>query len=703
MADVINFKCGACGKAFSVKPEYAGRKFACKDCGTRLCVPQAGQDGFHVDAQVEMDSGAEVMRKTTPSGRQVPADPTRVFKKHRETSGRVAAVPQPVAVSPESKSSKLPLVIIALLLLIGGGGVGAAFALGVFEPEEAKTERSAAANRPEGNEPEPEGPDDSVRTEIFKELETLGSDSQKLAGLFERAEKAGLRVIDLGTIGRKVVSAMMIDQGGALTDAQMIQFAGRLNEIDQPGEAIEVYKVIINRHRGSTNPPEEVAEAHRALGRHHIDFTPAITRASDLRDYGIHDDVGGLYDELIEMDARSDNGWVPPADKQRHEAIVARLDEADNEIEALKTEDPFVLEAALVRRRFAGEPLSRHGEWVDFVVEPFIVFVQKQNSRETTESVEQRIKPALERLAPFAAFFKETFIRPMGLERTMPAAVDPHERDGAPFEILLFRGFSHWQNYLNDYSAESLKAHEVSYFMEPGTGRASTVFREEGDTRPQSNTRDITQFRWLMAEQQLFCHHPRAPKTKSEHEGFDTLTAYVLSAYFRVATTREVVTPGIERATYQFFVDDGNPANRLMRFNRPMDIANARDPGLGGPAFTVADLVKASSLTEVERINRERLSSYDGWDEESLDKLLTSANTRAIFAIYLRGFYDFIWNYSGEGETPKYREKFREFLLKDMQGEVDKEDPSPVFAESFGLGEDWSEIEGDWLEYQTPG
>jgi hypothetical protein len=229
------------------------------------------------------------------------------------------------------------------------------------------------------------------------------------------------------------------------------------------------------------------------------------------------------------------------------------------------------------------------------------------------------------------------------------------------------------------------------------------VYRDEWETAQDSTTlTDMVRFRWMLAEQSFFCHHPSAPQTKKEAEDFDIFRTYLFRAHLIVAMTREEVTPGVEKDTYEYFVDDGDPARRLKLWNRPTAIAdNNNISAFGGPAFTVQDLVKTSSFDATEDIMRERLNGYDGWNEDALFGILTDRNRRIVFGAYLRGFFDFIWNWpSGESE-PKYRAKFLQFLKSDLNGDVDPADPSIAFAAAFGLGEDWSDIEQDWLAYQT--
>jgi hypothetical protein len=671
MSDVITFNCTGCGMPYRVAATYAGREFACKKCGVALTVPQP-------EPQVEMGSGTEVMRRTTPSGRQVSVDPTRVFKRERETSQRMAAVAPAVTASSSGKGLLIGGVIVGLLLV--GGVVAAMVLLTGTEPVENSGGKAVAVDTEEP-------PETSERDRLMDRLDE-GLDAAGLVALFNEAD-GKLEPLDHGVIGRRMVTGIASEGGGAIEDAELLALADRLTDIELGTEAARLYAVIISRHRGAPEPPEAYRQARAALGEAFVDFDAQLARAGDLVATGVAEGVEELRTELETISRRADEGWVSATDKTRVDRISADLDAAEARVQELRRTDPFAFKAAQARLAFHQEKASTIGTWVSIAREPFVVFVQLQ-ADEDAAAAEQRLDSALAAAGQFHAFFEEHFRTPLGLKRALPSSLPGPERDGAPIVIKLFRDASHWQVHLRGMGYRDADATVARTFTEPGTGHVSLVY----DTERES----LGAFIRALVDVTMYNHHPAAPTTLEDDVNFQAYSAYILRVGFHAA----VSMTSLDRREMQFrFMNDTRAPEALKAWRLPF----ARSPrggvrSLGGQALTLRELAGADGNDVLRQAVSERLGTFAGWTEEDLLAARVTRNLDAVVQMHMRGFFDFLFHWGPDGE-PKYRAKLLEFVRTDLAGEVDAESPLPAFEKAFGLDDaGWKQLEADFSAYQ---
>lgn len=687
MSDVISFDCTGCGLPYRVATSYAGREFNCKKCGTRLCVPQPGQPagvdmGGGAAPDVELDSGGEVMRRTT-SGRQVAAEPTRMFKNQRETSARLVAVGPNAS---DKKSGKGALIGIVLVLVLAGGGAAAAFALGLFDAQTTDGNQPVAAK----NNADTETPaEETERDEILKQLDVSGQTAAQFMELFKRAEAAKLENADLAQVGRRVVGAMIVETGAGYSDAELMAFADRMDKLNVPADAKGLYSLVVSRNRGKAEKSDEYTKARKLLGEVWLDFGEQITRAARLRDSGVIDGVRELHDELLDMESRADDGWVGVTDKVRFEEIVEKLNSAQDELNLIRVEDPFRMLVAKARMRFELEKASRIGNWLTIGQEPFVFFVQQRDG-ESESATRDRIKSALESASQFPEFFQETVIKPLKLKRSLPSDLSQEERDEAPFEVLLFRSSSYWTPYLKDHDI-TVDSSKISTVTEPATGRISMVYEEERDS--------LGKFLRMLIDSTLYSYHPNAPKTKAEDDAFVAYQSYWLDSGFASAlsyTSRSATT-----GEFSFFINDSRPKALMKRLLEPYKVADTgKIDSFGGPAFTAKQLVGLTKMEEASPILRANFESYDGWEPTYLELITNASNTASLLRSYMHGL--FLFTYFGSGDDHPYRDKLFKFIRMDLDGEVDRDNPLPAFEKAFGLDANgWKKFEKDFLAWQS--
>ncbi|MCA8912940.1 MAG: hypothetical protein KDB82_14670 [Planctomycetes bacterium] len=685
MSDAITFDCTGCGMPYKVAASYAGREFNCKKCGTRLCVPQPGQQvGEYIDAsEVELDSGSEVMRKTD-SGRQVKVDPTRVFKRQRETSARMAAVgPQ----EGQKKSGKGVLIAVVAVLVLAGAGVGAAFALGAFSGNSGSANQGVAA----GNTAQaPKEEEESARDKILKQVDVSGQSAAEFMDLFKQAEAAKLDDVDLAMVGKRVVQTMIEGQGAGFSDADLMAFAERMKALHVPGDADGLYRLVVSRNRGKSQKSEQYAQAHKQLGDTLLDFDKQVTRATELKDSGVIEGADKLYDELLEMESRADEGWAVLADKNRFEELTKELDAGEIELERIKKEDPFRITVAEADARFRLEKVSTQGEWHTVVQQPYIFFVQEQGT-ETEAEIRTRMESALLAASQFPTFFQDTLVKPLKLNRALPAELSQQERDAAPFEVLVFRSKSYWSAYLRSHTDDPNTVSEGTDFIEPGTGRTSIVYEEEKDS--------LGKFLTMLVDSGLYNFHPDAPKTPEEAKTFVPLHSYVLGeclikalwASSRSRTTGE----------YKFFFVPDSIQTLLQRLQLPYEVAsNGKINSFGGPAFTARQIVSFTKWEDAKPVLRANLESYEGWDETYLAIITNDSNTRSLMQNYMHALIVFAYYYESNGSA-LYRDKLMKFIRMDLDGEATGDKQLPAFEKAFELDEaGWKTFEADFVKWQ---
>lgn len=688
MSEVITFDCTGCGMPYRVASSYAGRDFTCKKCGTRLAVPQPGQSvGYQVDPNVELDSGGEVMRRTTPSGRQVRTDPTRVFAKQRETSARMAAV----GGTPEEgqkKSSKAPLIAVVGVVVLLGIGLAAAFALGAFNTN-GSTGNDAVADGNTATTPVQTA--DSERQRILKQIDVSGQTAAQFLELLKQGEDAKLEGPDLALIGKKAVAALLEEEGAGYSDAELLSFAGRMDKLNAISEAKNLYMLVVKRNRGKPEKSDEYLTARKLLGDTLLDFGAQITRGTELQDSGVVPAAKALNEELLAMESRADEGWAGAADTARFGEIVKLLDEGAAEYERIKATDPFRLTVAKARARFGLEKASSIGNWITISVEPYVIFCQQQDD-ESEADTRRRIQSALDAAEVFPGFFEEEILKPLKLTRSLPSDLPEAERDGTAFEVLLFRSASYWKPYLKAHDIRDVDPATISTVTEPGSGRISMVYENEAES--------LGKFLRMMVDCHLYNYHPNAPKTRAEDEEFVAYQSYWLNSYWAAAlsfTSRSGST-----GKFSFFTNDPRPRALLKRLRLPYAISatTGRIDSFGGPAFTARQIVGLTKLEEAAAITRANFESYGGWESTYLDIVTNSTNTASLLRSYMHALI--LFTYFGDGDDHPYREKLMKFIRMDLDGEVDRDAPLPAFEKAFGLDEDgWQKFEADFTAWQT--
>lgn len=687
MADVITFDCTSCGLPYKVAASYAGREFACKKCGARLCVPKPGQQAaFEVKPEVEMDSGSEVMRRMTPSGRSVAVDPTRVFTRERETSQRMAAVSGP-AQKKSGGSGLLIGAIVAGVVLLGGGAATVFLLLGKESAApEAGNGTRVAVDTPSAAEP-------SERDRLMARLDE-GLDA---AGLLTLREEAAGKVEpdDMTVINQRLVRALTSEQGGNLSDARLMEIAAGFEQAKSRADAERVYTVLLHRHKQTDPRPEVYTEARRRLGYVRLDIPAQLERATALLATGVVDGMQEVKDSLQEIETRLDDGWSTADDKARFEQAVSALDDAEAAVENIRKTDPFRFKLATARAEFSKEKASGIGNWVSFGRDPYVIFVQLLTGEDEAAAA-ARLDDALSAAEQFPEFFNTELRDALDLKRTLPSSLPADKREDAPIVIKLFRNASYWRAYLRDHGYGDVDTTRARTFTQPGTGHVSMVYDQEEPGR----TTKLATFVRALIDVSLYNYHPHAPTTLEEDESFRAYNAFILEYWLHNAIL--VTSRNRQTGEYTFWNDDPRFARTLNTWRKPF----AKDPNdrfnsIGGQVFMVRDLVKATDLTSLRTVVSEKIATFEGWSEGDLLVGRQTANLDAVTQGYLRGLYQFLWHW-GPDDSPKYRAKFQKFIRMDLAGEVNKDDPLPAFEKAFGLDEAaWKELEADFTTYQT--
>ena len=73
----IRFRCPRCGKSFSARAEYVGRRVRCPRCATKLLLPENAPEE-------SSEQIVTIRRETSP---ETPADPNRAGAKPKAQNG----------------------------------------------------------------------------------------------------------------------------------------------------------------------------------------------------------------------------------------------------------------------------------------------------------------------------------------------------------------------------------------------------------------------------------------------------------------------------------------------------------------------------------------------------------------------------------------------------------------------------------------
>lgn len=685
MSEPIKFDCSSCGMPYRVAASYAGREFACKKCGARLCVPTPGQNAsFQVEPEVEMGSGTEVMRRTTASGRQVPVDPTRVFKRERETSQRMVAV----RAEEEKKSGKGLLIggIIVGVLALGGVVAGVVLLGGDETTTPSGNSPTVAIDTPEQNEP-------SERDKLMARLDE-GLDAAGMVALLKEA-KGKVEDADLTVIAQHTVRQVSSEGGGALSDDEVVALAEDISGMQVSADPQRLYMVIITRHRRTDPRPEVYIAARKELEYVQLDFDNPTERANSLAATGVVEGMTDVADELGELKDRADDGWSTTADKIVYDKALEKIDAAQKKIDEIRETDPFQFKLVSARLDFAKEKASKTGSWISVGRDPYVIFIQMLGGETETAALE-RLDEALKIAEHFPTFFNAELRESLNLKRALPSSLPASEREAAAIVIKLFRDASYWRAYLKDHGYGEVDATRARTFTEPGTGHVSMVYDKEEPRR----TTNLGNFIRALIDVSMYNYHPHAPTTHEEDEAFRAYQAYFLDVYLHRAIS--ITTRSRDTGEFTFWAPDSRAPTRLKQWQQPF-AKDSRDRfnSFGGQVLTVRDFVSFTDADSMRKAVSDKLETFEGWTESDLMVARQTANLNTIAGGYLSGLYDFLFHWGENGE-PKYRAKFLEFVRMDLAGDVDKDNPLPAFEKAFGLdAAGWKALEADFTTYQT--
>ena len=683
MADPITFNCTSCGMPYKVAASYAGREFACKKCGARLVVPQLAQHtGFRVEPEVEMGSGTEVMRRTTASGRQVTVDPTRVFKRERETSQRMVAV----GAEGKKKSGNGMLIggIVAGVVLLGAVVAAVIMFTGTEEAATNSDGTTVSVETPESNEP-------TERDNHMARLEE-GLDAAGLLALFKEAE-GKVEDADLTVISQHLVRAVNAEDGGALSDEEVMSLADRLTEMKLGADTERLIMVVINRHRRADTKPETYIAAREQLGYSQLDFDTQLERARSLGATGVVEGMDEAVEELTQLQDRADDGWSTLADKVSFENAVESIDAAQATVDDIRKNDPFRFKLVTARLAFSKEKASQHGSWVSVARDPYVIFIQLLAS-EDQAAAEERLENALLAAEQFPEFFNSELRESLNLKRMLPSDLPADERENAPIVFKLFRSASYWRAYLKDHGYGDVDATRARTFTEPGNGHVSMVYDQEDPGR----TTNLGKFIRALIDVSMYNYHPNAPTTHEEDENFQAYSSYFLNVYFHAAISMTNVDP--QTMDYTFMYESRSAVDTLKRWLAPFS-KDSRDlpTAMGGQVLGVRECVEWQSSDDLKQTILDKLAGLEGWTEADL-RAAEASWLGTIAGAYLRGIYQFLFHYQQDGEL-KYRAKFMKFIRMDLAGEVDKGNPVAAFETALGLDEtDWKQLESEFSAYQ---
>jgi hypothetical protein len=669
---------------YRVAANYAGREFACKQCQTKLSVPQPNTEPIRIEAEVEMTSGTQVMRRTTPSGRTVAVNPNQVFARSRETSGRLASVKP-----PQQKKSSAGLVIAIVAVLLIAGGVGAAFALGVFDSKPDGADSPVAVDNAAGTDKPPEAL--SPRERILKQIDAPGLSAAAALELYADGEKAGLGGVDMATIGKRVVDTLIIDDSG-FSDAELMAFAEKQMALNARREAESVYSLIIERNRSKDEPSAESVLAREKLGQAKVDFDSALERIESVLATGVIPDLEPVRDEVITLARSSDHGWVPASTQQRFSEIAASIEAAEAEVEQIRSTDPFRFKVVEVERVFKTQAASKTGRWITIARAPYVLLVQL-HADETEEAALIRMQKPISALEQFPEFFNEAFVKPMGLKRTVPTSVPDSERAGEPMVIKLFRDQSHWAVHLRDQGLGHIDTGKTPIVTELTTGHASLVYRVERD--------HLIQMVRAMIDMSFFNHHPTPPKTQEEQDTFKPYVSPFLNDILHMVMAISNLNTTGTVMTWSFFITDRATITNLGEWRKQFTKRDERVVSFGGPAATAKQVVHARSRDDLAAAIKANLESYDGWIESDLVFYTERRNLETYCHFYQRGLAQFLFNWGPDGK-PRYREQFVEFLKLEYSGQVTADNYAAEFERVFGIKNgDWSALEADFASFQS--
>ena len=688
MSDAIAFACESCGMRYSVAPNYAGRQFACKQCRAHISVPSITTIFARSAAaapKVELDWGEAVMRKSDSgrtSARKPLADPTRVF-----TRQAAEAAPPP----PPAPKSNAPLIAVVVAVVIIGGGVAAGFALGVFGGKAASNAPATAAGNAPANEPGVQAPKElAPREKLLAELKDPNLDAMSLIAIWDRAGDAGLSAAELKELMSRIGSQVLSERGAGKTPDELIALGDRFRDAGHEGAANSIWSFVVESGGKKRPRPEAYAVAHARLGRQHVDFEPAL----QIEQLEVLPSAATLRQDLEALRDTGVDGWVTGAVEGEFRNLVGKVEALEREVERLRTQDPFRLHVAEERRRMRGFELWKLTHFLVIEEKPFLMFVERRTN-ETDEQALERVSHARAVIYEFTDWYRTEFADPVGLTPAYPSTeADAKAREGFPHTYVLLRDTSRWNSYLRDAGYTRQDHEGAKWFIEPGTGRMSTVYVDQ-----PSHLDELID---AVAETVVRRFHPRAPSNLEEAKVFRPYGGHFVANWIvrSMKQTSLNINRGNNVITCTFFNKTPSFFENLKRWAGPYEKGLGMPNAFGGHALTIRQMM-ASQTDEglAERMGK-NLKGFGGWTADEIEITTTGTNFRVVLISHGYGLFLFLWHQQESGKF-KYRSQLVKLLHAEMQT-LDREGAEARFAEAFRLKSDadWKRLQDEFAKFQ---
>lgn len=692
MSDAIAFACESCGMRYSVAPNYAGRQFACKKCGAGISVPSITTISARSAAaapKVELDSGEAVMRKSDSgrtSARKPLADPTRVFT--RQTA---EAAPPP----PPAPKSKAPLIAVVVAVVIIGGGVAAGFALGVFGGKAVSNAPATAAGNAPANEPGVQAPKElSPREKLLAELKDPNLDAMSLIAIWDRAGDAGLSAAELKELMSRIGSQVLSERGAGKTPDELIALGDRFRDAGHEGAANSIWSFVVESGGKMRPRPDAYAVAHARLGRQHVDFEPALQRATVIEQLEVLPSAATLRQDLEALRDTGVDGWVTGAVEGEFRNLVGKVEELEREVERLRTQDPFRLDVAEERRRLRGFELWKLTHFLVIEEKPFLLFVERKTN-ETDEQALERVSHARAVIYQFTDWYRTEFADPVGLTPAYPSTeADAKAREGYPHTYVMLRDTSRWNSYLRDAGYTRQDHEGAKWFIEPGTGRMSTVYVDQ-----PSHLDELID---AVAETVVRRFHPRAPSNMEEAKVFRPYGGHFVANWIvrAMKQTSLSISRSSGQITCTFFNKTNSFFDNLKRWAGPYEKGVGMPNAFGGHALTIRQMMASQTDEGLAETMAKNLKGFGGWTADEIEITTTGTNFRLVLINHGYGLFMFLWHQQESGKF-KYRSQLVKLLHAEMQT-LDREGAEARFAEAFRLKSDadWKQLQDEFAKFQ---
>ncbi len=693
MSDAIAFACDSCGMRYSVAPHYAGRQFACKKCATPISVPTITTISARSAAaapKVELDSGEAVMRKSDSgrtSARKPLADPTRVF-----TRQPAEAAPPPPPPPPKSKTA-LIAVIVAVVII--GGGVAAGFAMGMFGGKAADNAPMTATGNAPANAPGVQAPKEfTPREKLLAELKDPNLDAMSLIAIWDRAGDAGLSAAEVKELMSRIGAQVLSERGAGKTPDELIALGDRFREAGHDGAAVGIWNFVVESGGKMRPRPEAYAVAHARLGRQHVDFEPALQRATVLEQLEILPAATTLRQDLETLRASGVDGWVTGPVEGEFRNLVGKVEALEREVERLRTDDPYRLHVAEERRRLRGFELWKLTHFLVIEEKPYLLFVERKTN-ETDEEAYQRVIHARAVIYQFTEWYRAEFADPVGLTPAYPSTEpDAKAREGFPHTYVMLRDTSRWNSYLRDAGYTRQDHEGAKWFVEPGTGRLSTVYVDQPN--------HLDELINAVADTVVRRFHPRAPSNMEEAKVFRPYGGHFVANWIvramkqtnlNINRSNNVITCTFFNKTPSFF---DNLKRWAGRYEKGVGMPNA----FGGHALTIRQMIASQTDEGLAETMAKNFKGFGSWTDNEIEIATTGTNFRLVLINHGYGLFLFLWHCQESGKF-KYRNQLVKLLHAEMQT-LDRESAEARFAEAFRLKNDadWKRLQDEFAKFQ---